>query len=46
MGRRYMVFGHMFEMVTQADLTAARQEQLNRVEWPAARIDQWLEVKS
>lgn len=33
---RYMMFGHMFDMVSQADLTAARQEQLNRVEWPAA----------
>jgi thiol:disulfide interchange protein DsbC len=35
---RYMVFGHMFDMTTQADLTAARQEQLNRVEWPAAYL--------
>lgn len=33
---RYFVFGHMFDMVAQADLTAARKQQLNRVEWPKA----------
>lgn len=35
---RYMMFGHMFDMTTQTDLTAARQEQLNRVEWPTAYL--------
>lgn len=35
---RYFVFGHMFDMVSQTDLTAARKEQLNRVEWPKAHL--------
>jgi len=41
---RYFVFGHMFDMVSQADLTAARKEQLNRVEWPKAHLKNAIKI--
>jgi len=36
---RYFIFGHLYDMPSQRDLTAERKESLNKIEWSALPLE-------